>query len=219
MVKSISEIMNWYYSHRASLIQYFSISCFAIDTEFVMLFFLMTFTIIFPLRHLRHRNQSYYYGIRYRKLRIFRTISMPSIRYLIKCWRLSWVCIESNWDIHNWKNIEVLSDMNWSSDERRSSLNYRFRDIRISQTQYINTFRGSNQNLTWAFRDQVQQSDLNAIFASMILDPLRYLPESFLQTDRHYENVTHHILIWSERSFSEKMISSYAERGSRLSRQ
>ena len=62
------------------------------------------------------------------------------------------------------KNIEVLSDMNWSSDVRRFSLNCRFQHIRISLTQYINSFRRYHPHLTWAFRDEVQRSDLNMLF-------------------------------------------------------
>ena len=55
-----------------------------IDTEFVTLFFWMTFTIIISLPHQHYWNQLYHYGTRYRKLHLYRTISLPSIRHLIK---------------------------------------------------------------------------------------------------------------------------------------
>ena len=143
---------------------------------------------------------------------------MSSIRHLTESSRtnhqLSWVSFESSWDIHNWKNIEVLIVLNWSSDVRRSSLNCRFSDIQISLAQYIITFRRSHPNLTWAFRDKVQRSGLNILF--QYLFPWDWILSDVLQNhrckkdlDRDY--VIRHILLWSERSLSEWYHRTWSE--------
>ena len=169
IVKSEFEILNWYQSHRARLIQYFFyfMLCNRYGIWYVIVLDdiydhnIITFsTLPESIISLRDNILKITFIQNYINA-VDQTLNW-STRGGINNWVES--VLKAAETFINEKIIEVLIVLNWSSDVRRSSLNCRFSDIRISVAQNIISCRRSHPNLTWAFRDKVQRSDLNILF-------------------------------------------------------